>query len=230
MDVMDRENIRDRIRDDGEYRAPYISDAMVNAFINGGIRILHAKLVRLVPERFKTTTDISIVSGTSTYSLPADFMRATGVFLADSSAPSGYVRVPRYMARDKHLSQYIAGDKYAGQYEIRGGTGNVRRIEVYPPPTYSATWQVEYAQKATELTADDTDYAGEDLELEWIINHGLMKCAMKSEDDNFGLYKDARDEAWAEIRANIEADDVGPVTVTNVQDRDERARRKPGRW
>jgi hypothetical protein len=224
MEKMTREDLRTRVRDDGEYRAPYISPAMVNAFLNAGIRLLHPKLVRIAPERFKYNHDVSIVSGTSSYPLPAAIFRVTGVYLADSSAPSGYVPVPRYMGRKKHMAQYVATDKNSGQYELRGGA-----IEVYPPPTYTATWRVEYVRAAMKLDKDNDTYDGEDLECEWLIAHALMKCASKSEDDNVGMYKALRDELWQEIAANAEIDDFGPKTVTNVRDTMDRwPRRRPG--
>lgn len=59
--------------------------ARVTDYINDGLTHLHDILVNSGGEYFLTTTNINVLAGTETYSLPADFYKARKVFYTSSN-------------------------------------------------------------------------------------------------------------------------------------------------
>ncbi len=88
-------DIRDRIRELGEHRSSYISDAALNTEINQDRLELYEKLVSAGSDDYiEEVHNIDIVSGTSDYLLPTDFFKLLGV---DVKLTNGnYVNIPRY--------------------------------------------------------------------------------------------------------------------------------------
>lgn len=98
------------------------------------------EIASAAPERVITSTNLSIISGTSSYSLPSDFeninIEETGLFKLDSN---GKV--------EEELTQTEFGSTQYGYY-IDGSN-----VIITPEPTDSYTITLKYLPERTELTA-----------------------------------------------------------------------------
>lgn len=203
---------RTEVRNRGEYRSPYISDSELNSYINASVAHLYDILVEQDTSRYLTQGSISVVSGTESYSLPADFYKAVSVNLPANSSPTGYVLARRIEWQERHyFNTNVTSQKESTAYAIRADN-----IYFWPTPTWTDTVQLDYIPAYTTLTLDADTFDGVNGYEEWVITDVLVKCAAKASDDG---------RPWERQRALVEQrimragqrDQARPTTVANVQ-------------
>lgn len=114
--------VADRIRELGEISTTYVTNAALFTEINQSALELVDKLVSAgSTDYFESTNTQNIISGTSNYSLPADFYKMLGVdILTDNNT---YVNVQRYSFGDRNRynnDPISAVERQRIRYSIRG--------------------------------------------------------------------------------------------------------------
>lgn len=202
---------RTEVRRRGEYRAPYITDAELDSYINASVSHLYDLLIEVDPSRYLTQGTISVVSGTESYNLPADFYRAISVNIPVSSSPTGFILGRRINWQERHYYyNNVTSTKQNTFYAIRGG-----QIWFWPPPTWTDSVQLDYVPVYTTLSMDTDTFDAVNGYEEWVIADVLAKCAAKASDDA-GPWLSQRDQMENRIKAGGDIDRARPKTVSNI--------------
>lgn len=134
---------------------PNITDAELTSLANRHITEVYDLLVSAGPaDYYAASTTISVVAGTSTYALPADFRNLTGVYVNESSAERRPVPP--------------MGENERGRYK---------------PPTTGATVTLEYIPSATVLASDGDTFDGVSGWEELVVNLMARDVMAKREAD-----------------------------------------------
>lgn len=166
--------MRTQIRDRYELDDNYVSDSTLNAWINGSYQDLYDLMLAANTDWFTTTdTSITVSSGTSAYSLPADFYKLVGVDVADGS--DWYNLRPFNLAE---RNRYTNGDKSFARYRIMNG-----QIHIYPTPAWGAGLRLWYVPVPTALSGDGDTLDGVNGWEEYVIVDVMIKAAQKEEQD-----------------------------------------------
>ena len=174
--------IRARIRELGEHRSSYISDAALDREINQAYYELYEKLVSAgSDDYFEKTHEFDIVSGTASYALPADYFKTIGVDIKLTN--NNYVNIGRYnKAQRNKYSIYRIGavSREWAEYRIRGNN-----IVLVPEPNWSQAGGLRhlYVPLPTELSADDDTLDGVCGWEDWVVYKCLILFAGKEETD-----------------------------------------------
>lgn len=121
-------------------------------YLNMAYKDLYAQIVLSKEFYFTTSSTISVVGGTDTYSLPSDFYKLDGVDLQlDSSGRYLTLRPFQFLERNKFRSGFNVPLAPYGQvfrYLIAGSS-----IRFLPLPSQNATIQLWYTPEPTTITA-----------------------------------------------------------------------------
>lgn len=203
--------LRTQVRSRGEFRPTYISDSELTTMINQSIAEVYDLLVGVSQDYFLTYSDVAVVAGTATYTLPATFYKAFGV---DYVRPDG-VLVP--------MSKFMWPER--GNL-VRNGAPELTRYRVMgpdlrlePAPGWSGTVRFWYIPAPTKLVADGDTFDGISGWEEYVVLDCCVKCAAKEESDAsvFMAQKAAMAERIRSLgseRDYHEADRVVDVTTT----------------
>ncbi len=208
-----RLDLRTRIRDRGEFLAPFHTDTMLNAWINDSLADLYDLLSALDPSRYRSTQTVTVVSGTESYALSADFLSLQSVDLVDSAASSGHRPMERYDFRNKHAAQYSSADKYTAQYDLRAAS-----IYFYPIPGWSGSVLVTYTPTPTSLDDDVTTFDSVNAWTEYVVADCCIKCAARGKEDPT-VFIATKMAAEKRIGRRPRSDQARPKTVANVRGR-----------
>jgi hypothetical protein len=204
-----RSALRTEIRNRGDFQTPYFTDSELNSYINDSIASLWDLIISTDPTRYVEQADISVVSGTRAYNLPADYYLLQGVELTDSSAPSGYRTMPHFNWHERN-DGILSNVKWDARYEVRGS-----KIRFHPTPNWTETVQIHYIPTATSLDSDGATFDSINTWTEWVVLDVCIKCANKEE---------VSPVAWESRKSQVESrilmagpqDRGNPVTVTNI--------------
>ena len=173
--------LRDRIRQRGEWRSNYISDSELNDHINNASYKLYNLESKADPLRNITSDTVSTTSGTEEYDLPSDFNKAVGIYKSDSTT-DGYTRLQSFNFEERYDTNYSDTTRYA----ILGPTisGGNHRLILNPIPTSVETIKVDYIPAIADLGNDsDVIDTVNGLGIEYIISDVAIFCAAKEESD-----------------------------------------------
>ena len=212
--------LRTEIRNRGDFQDPYFTDTEVNAYINDSIAALWDIIIATDPTRYVSQADISVVSGTRSYSLPSDYYLLQGVEITDSSAPSGYRTMHKYNWHERN-DGILSNVKWDARYELRGN-----KIWFHPTPTWTDTVQIHYIPTATVLSGDSDTFDSINSWSEWVVLDVCIKCADKEEVSSKS-WREQKDRVEARIISVVPQDRGEPVTVTNVYNNRKRTRYTP---
>jgi hypothetical protein len=205
-----------RIRDLGEIRATYVTNATIVNEIDQSRLELLGKLVDVgACDYFEEAQDINLVADTSSYNLATDYFSTLGVdiLLEDGD----YYTIQRYNMADRNLeddSESYRREEY--RYRIRGD-----QIVLAPTPDYSQTNGIRVYYVAvpsalnTQLTNETIDgfWGWED----YIVYDCLVKFIGGKEEGDASVWQ----QLLAKTDARIDAlkgrrDSAGPDTIVNV--------------
>jgi len=202
----------------------FVSDAEMNEFINSAYSELWDLLVTTFEDFFKTSTDITLVAGTDTYSLSAitpAVYKLRGVDLILSSSPGNRISLARFEwnERDRYSFARAGGWTANGvrlRYCFQGNS-----IVFAPVPDGGNTVRVHYAPAMTALVADgDTvDGAVQDGWTEYIVLDAAIQALLKEESDVSVLL--ARKEALRQriVGSASNRDAAEPIRMTRTRRR-----------
>jgi len=223
-----------RIRDLGGYRDPFITDAMLLGWINDSLAQLWDLIIKHDGSRVLSAANVSVVAGTAAYDLASmwievggevsvvgsDYYRIKGVQVADTASPDGWTVLERYMWPDRHAPS-LGADKLDARWDVQQG-----QLWIWPLPSWSATVRVEYYPTAPQLASADGTFDSVNYWTEWVVFDGLVKCALKGDDDAKGWAVE-RDRREAMIRsATPQAKGAGPKTMVSIYSRWADSRRR----
>jgi hypothetical protein len=205
--------LRTAVNDRGDYRDPFLPNTELDEYINDSIAILFGMLAESDPQRYMTSNDISVVSGTDAYNLPADFYKLVNVLVADSSSVTGYWPLERVdeMALHRDNAAIPVTEKRSARYRLRKD-----QIVIYPPPSWTDTVRIWYLPLPTKLTDPAHTFDSVNLWTEWVVLDVLVKVAQKARDEWKG-WAEQRDRVARHILTRTEADQAHPLTCTDVE-------------
>lgn len=235
-DTMNRAQFRTQLRARSDYGPAFITDAMLNDWINCSLQDWWDLIIQHDPTRIRKTVTIPVVSGTASYDLiggvsplAADYYRTKGVSVADASSPSGYATLDPYMwnERNDHVFGPTSSDKLFTWWHIEQG-----KLMLLPTPGWSGTILLEYFPEATLFTDDMAAISTVNGWITWVTWNVLCQCAIKHGDEfEFAAWDKERTKAEAGIRtASPQIKGAGPKCMTSVYDRSGTGmRRRPTR-
>jgi len=167
--------VRTEVRNRGEFLEDYYPSTELNAYINDSVAALYELLLTADRSRYRSTSTVSIVSGTVEYALPSDFLYLITVDVTDSGNPSGYRDMQQFNERERNevgsasgkndLFYYLRGDKFC----------------VWPKPAFSEATciRINYVPTPTALSADTNTFDFH-IGYDWVVNDVCLKCATKA--------------------------------------------------
>ena len=118
-----------------------VSDATFIEWCNHINRYAYHQMSGIDPERFISSSTINVVSGTSSYSLPADFESiqafGTGLYYVDDNGDDTEKRRPLTSFGSQTYGYYVTGSA----------------VVLTPEPEDTETYKLRYIPKITALTA-----------------------------------------------------------------------------
>jgi hypothetical protein len=174
-------DLRDFIREAGDYWDPAYPDTLVNNWINSAIQAWSDFVLELDDTRFMKEGQIAIASGTDSYDLKDtavltadDYYRARGLSVEDSGSPSGYSRLERVQWSQRHDHSY-SSHKLAAKWDIQGDD-----LLIWPKPSWTAAVLLEYVPLPAKLDRD-VDTVDLRSNVDFIVTWVCMRLAPRDE-------------------------------------------------
>lgn len=207
--------LRDEVRQraDIESATTAFPDSELTRYINQSIARLHRKIHRVQPDMLVTSTTITTAASTESYALPATFYALVGSPEVNLGGP-GPSTLHRWQWADRASYLYEGGWAYGRPvaYRLVGAD----TISFLPIPNAVYSVKVFYVPAPTDLSADGDTFDGRSGWEEWVVLDAAIKVATKEERDITDLRAE-RDDAWAEIAADLPQQDRGaPSRVADV--------------
>ena len=161
----------------------FVSDSTWEKYINKSKDVLYDHLISAYGEDYYTTDhDITLISGTDTYSLPSDFYKVVSVEL--DIGGSEYIPLDRFSLRNRGRGFY---NRYYNVYKYRLIGDN---IHFTPNPSTGTTVKLWYIPLATNLVNSTDELKGFNGWEEFIIIDAAIKALRKEESDTTELERD----------------------------------------
>ena len=206
----------DRIRNLGEIRATYVTNAVMVQEINQSRLDLYEKLLDAGSvDYFETTQNVNVVTNTASYDLPDRYHTTLGVdVLMDDG---DYDTLERYSLQDRNLySDSLSYSREDTRYRIRGDY-----ITLYPTPSWTETSGIRHFYVATP-TDLNTSLTNETIDGFWgwedyIVMDCLVKFIGGKEEGDATQWEKERAKTESRIERMKRKRDRGNVdTVVNV--------------
>lgn len=176
----------------------FVSDSELNSFINSSANELWDLLVSTVDDYGLTSTNLSIVAGTDTYSLPAAFYKLRGVDVVVDASGNAVTLKPFNFAERNNFAftptWNLVGLAYL-RYHIQGNS-----LRFIPIPNTVQTVRVWYIPVLTQMSADSDTLDGVNGFEEYVVVDAARKMRIKEESDTSAL-----DMEKAALKQRIEA-------------------------
>lgn len=207
--------LKTKIREAGEIRDVYVSDARLTEWINDSIKDLYDRILTVNQDYFVTVTsggsNISVVSGTESYALPSDFSHMLRVELLYQGT-TDWRPLQQFNLSERSDWNWYTPTKLFYRYRVMD-----TKIYLAPIPTESATLRLWYVPVPPALSADiDT----EDFIFGWdqfVILDCLKKHAIKEESDASTIIAD-RQDVLERILERAKVRDYGnPNTIRDTE-------------
>lgn len=170
--------------------------ASLNDYLNRGIGALYRILTLAVPDqRYLSTTTITTSTGTTTYSLPADFDHLVS---ADLTAYGAKVWLQDF-AMEERATLTSPNGGYSGvpfSYRLRGAN-----IELLPSPTAAFTLALWYVPSFTQLASDSDALDTINRLDEFVVAYAARLVGIR--DKNWDLVNACK-QMMDELRGDIE--------------------------
>jgi len=156
--------LKDKLKDDLDlHDETFIRDPELTAYLNEAIDSAEAEIMGLYEDYFLTKANLSLVSGTDSYDMPADMYanKIRGIIYANGSTifPIKRVRFMDKFEKIADLTQYPPTTEYV--YYFNNSAVDGRQIVLIPPAretnaTYVTVWYIRNATRL-EVDADECD-------------------------------------------------------------------------
>lgn len=192
----------------------FVDNTELNARVNEGCKRLYNLLIRARGQPFYSkTSNISTVSGTAAYALPADFYLLNGVIADDGTS---YYALPVWMPLEKAWLKTTEGSGggnsvYDLKYRLLANN-----IEIRPKPGAVFTLELSYVPTFTELAVDADTFDGINGWEKLAALYAAIDMLNKEESDSSKLSME-RDRLEMEVFQLAGARDTG--APEEIQDR-----------
>lgn len=199
-------SLRQRVRDRGEWRSSYITDAMLNAWLNEAQFKFVSMMAEVDPQRYLKSQLYDLAVGNQEIDLPADFWKAHSVaFSADTEGIEGYHVLDRFDWTERWNNVSESGVESISRRSLRWTVrGKGDSSDIYDgyyvllfdrPAAYQGIVIVDYFPAVSDLEADDDVFdVINGVGLEWVLSDACVKASAKEEDDP-AVWIDQRDRA-----------------------------------
>ena len=205
----------------------FISDAEITDWLNEGLGELWDVVTSANQDYTLESDDVSVVSGTASYSLAGfspEILRVRGVTLAINSL--SYTLAPCSIRERDHDPSLIHPYVYLPDYMGTGAAPHnspyryrlaANSLVITPTPQEAGTATVYYTPKVTVLVgpADEPDAALEDHWLKHAIYHACIEARDKEEEDTSTLVRKKLDTE-NRIKRAVKRRTTDPRTVVDV--------------
>lgn len=179
MSAVTLEALRARVREAVDMTgSSFIADSAnsIDAFINSEAKALYALLVSLYEDHFEATSEnVSLVAGTSDYSLTGSVLKLKGVDVQDGSEWKSLRPAP-FRERNLRSSGELA-DLLHLRFRLEAN-----KLKFMPAPASSGTARVWFTPQFTKFTNSSDEREFFDHE-EYIVQGAAARCAIKEEQD-----------------------------------------------
>ncbi len=191
----------------------YWTKEEIDEWIDGSWAELWDMIAKADPDRWMSSHDFTIVAGTESYALPADFYEVKDVWVEDSTADTGWTRMQYIEPAKLHNVGRSSSSKTSTCWYVQGGY-----LWLHPNPGWNGTVRMRYQKPSTDWADDTTEYdVISRLHLEWMICDGLIKAAHKDDDDPAAKRAQwKRDRVEGRLLGQPRLQKAGPHKGTNV--------------
>lgn len=182
MSVQTLAQLRTAVRQRADMvNSTFITDSELNGYINNSIAELYDLILQKYGnDYFVSSSNFNLVSGTDSYTLPADFLKLIGVDLALASNDFITLKPFMFSERNRYTSTSLRGYYGASFYRYRLRGNN---IIFNPIPNVTNQITVWYVPRPTTLTSDSDTFDGYNGWEEYVIVDAAIKCLQKEESD-----------------------------------------------
>ena len=192
----------------------FISDAELLDYINGSYAELYDILVSRFEDYYTTTASATISSGSTSFSVPADFYKLRGLDRQIGSS-SDYYDVPKFTFNERNWRNNQVTRLRHGQLNVNYRLIN-NNIEVLPANQAAGTYRIWYVPTYTALASDSDTVDGVNGWEEYIIVDACIKC-LEKEEGNTATFARQKKELLKRIEEMASMRDINqPETVTDV--------------
>jgi hypothetical protein len=174
----------------------HISSTELTRLVNQALKEFYDLLIRARGhEYFITAGTLAIVSGTATYTLPADLYELTSLTLEWGTRNHELVRPATSTSDRSAYTNLGLWTQYGPKaYRMRGAQAGTQTLELLPTPSSNVTARLQYIPTMTELTAGQSIQAvngwGKLVSLKVALEMLSIKGATKQLEMVRGLYED----------------------------------------
>lgn len=147
----------------------------IDRWLNEGVAALHEKLVAAYGDEYvESSSNISLVAGTSDYNLPSDFYKLYEVDLDLNGTIRTLKRYTR-AERNSYKNANVYGTTWVPKYKLAGS-----KIRVLPA-TYTATMTIRYAPQPTPLVNGSDSVTFPNTWEQYAVVYAAIQALMKEE-------------------------------------------------
>ncbi len=192
----------------------FVTDAEFNQMLSDSWTELYDLLTTAYEDYYSASTSITLVGGTDTYSLPADFYKLLGVDLVLGSQTFSLKRfnwADRNLYRQNVLTASSLGITDL-RYQLRGGS-----IVFIPIPAGTGSATLWYIQAPSSLVNDTDTIDGQSGWDEYVVTDAAIKALQKEESDVSVLMAQKESLKRRILGAAKNRDAGSPRTISDVR-------------
>jgi hypothetical protein len=202
---------RARVRCD-MVNSAFIADADFNDFLNASADELYDILVEKYEDYFTTSSTLTTVSGTESYTVPADFYKLVGIdFQIDSTR---WRALEPFVVRERNVYRNLPTIGFPGyelKYWLRGSN-----LNLLPVPTAAWTLKLWYVPRRAAMSADSDTFDGVSGWEEYIVVDAAIKALTAEEGDTSALEREKAQLLERTQKAASNRDAGSPARVADV--------------
>jgi hypothetical protein len=199
----------------GDDNHPYWTSALIHECINASRDALRDIAAESDPDRYVSTTDVTIVSGTESYDLSGEsppFWKDLAAWVEDGTTDTGWRRMQRLEVDRIHEVGKPSSDVEDWFYYFWGQT-----LYVHPEPSAAGTVRVVYLGTTTDLSDDSDPVTLTPQELKWLLLDVGLEVADKRDDHEAWSRRLAmKREIEKNLRSRPQINQAGPHRGSNV--------------
>ena len=210
----------------------FVSDTEVAEYVNRGIEHYWDLLLDAGgATHYSDEATLSVVSGTDTYELPADFY---SLIEAHKAVSGTYYRLNQLDLQDRFFIKGATQDDHSTHYRITGhdpsGGSNRMRMKLYPTPSSAFTVEFTYISTPFQGTHGNSDnFFALPVATELAELFAARKIAVKGEDDTSQLDADILRCEQRLLKVREDIDRHRPMRISDTR-RDNKRFNRYGRF
>ena len=186
----------------------YIDEPQMTRMINASLAELYDLVVASNKDHYAESANISVVSGTDSYTLAADHYRLVGVDVCDGGA---WHLMKRFNLHERNQLQDSEASDVNTSYRVVGGA-----LKLRPTPTWSGTVRVWYIPAPPQLSLDTDTWDGISGWEQYVVIDCCLKLGRKQKEDVTELVAEKTALAGRIRGLSADMDDNEPDRVRDV--------------